>query len=155
MRTAAFSSYGGFWLSFASLYLPDAGIVAAYNGNESELNSALGIYLVTWMVITFLLLYVPPPRPDTPGLSHIHPPLSSIAALRRNMGLIALFFFLTVTFMLLAIAKFQDNAAVGKAGGALGVITALIAYYVGLAELLVRDESWITLPLGVIAKRVD
>ena len=45
--------------------------------------------------------------------------------------------------------------AVGKAGGATGVITALIAYYVGLAELLARDESWFTLPLGTIAKRVD
>ncbi len=28
-----------------------------------------------------------------------------IASLRRNMGLIALFFFLTITFMLLAISK--------------------------------------------------
>ena len=42
-----------------------------------------------------------------------------------------------------------------KAGGVLGIITALVAYYVGLAELLVRDESWFTLPLGTIAKRID
>ena len=42
-----------------------------------------------------------------------------------------------------------------KAGGGLGVVTALIAYYVGLAELLIREESWITLPLGVIPKRID
>ena len=52
----AFSSYGGFWLSFASLYLPSFGIVDAYNGNESELNSALGIYLITWFLFTFLML---------------------------------------------------------------------------------------------------
>ena len=49
----------------------------------------------------------------------------------------------------------MDSTPIGHAGGALGVVTALIAYYVGLAELLVRDESWITLPLGTIAKRVD
>ncbi len=49
----------------------------------------------------------------------------------------------------------MDNAAVNKAGGGFGVVTALIAYYVGLAELLVRDESWLVLPLGVIAKRID
>lgn len=51
--------------------------------------------------------------------------------------------------------KFLNNAACNKAGGALGVVTALIAYYIGLAELLVRDESWLTLPLGVISKRAD
>lgn len=37
----------------------------------------------------------------------------------------------------------------------MGVVTALIAYYVGLAELLPRDESWITLPIGTIPKRID
>ncbi|THH00350.1 hypothetical protein EW026_g2183 [Hermanssonia centrifuga] len=131
----AFSSYGGFWMSFATIYIPGSNITAAYaNGPSAELDSALGIYLITWFAITFLLL---------------------IASLRRNMGLIALFFFLTITFMLLAISKFMDNAAVNKAGGGFGVVTALIAYYVGLAELLVRDESWLVLPLGVIAKRID
>lgn len=129
----AFTSYGGFWLSFASLYVPGSGILTAYS-NPAELRSALGIYLITWFAFTFIML---------------------IAALRRNVGLIALFFFLTVTFMLLAIGEFLNNASVHKAGGALGIITALIAYYVGLAELLVRDESWFTLPLGTIAKRID
>ncbi|GJE89228.1 acetate uptake transporter family protein [Phanerochaete sordida] len=130
----AFSSYGGFWLSFASLYLPGFGIVDAYNGNESELNSALGIYLITWFLFTFLML---------------------VGSLRRNIGLMALFFTLMTTFMLLAISKFQANENVGKAGGAVGILCALIAYYVGLAELLVREESWFTLPLGTISKRVD
>ena len=53
---AAFSSYGGFWLSFATLYLPGAGIVDAYGDNASELNSALGIYLITWFLFTTLML---------------------------------------------------------------------------------------------------
>ena len=49
----------------------------------------------------------------------------------------------------------MNSTPIGHAGGGLGVVTALIAYYVGLAELLVRDESWITLPLGVIPQRGD
>jgi len=130
----AFSSYGGFWISFACLYLPSMGIVDAFGTDDTELNSALGIYLITWFVFTFLML---------------------VASTRRNIGLMALFFFLTVTFMLLAISKFLAMPTVGKAGGATGVITALVAYYVGLAELLIRDESWFTLPLGTISKRVD
>ena len=56
----AFSSYGGFWISFATLYIPqfevtggstESGIfadpVAAYP-IASELDGALGIYLATW-----------------------------------------------------------------------------------------------------------
>ena len=103
-----------------------------------------------------------------------------IASLRRNLGLISLFFFLTITFMLLAISKshftpiphtphhtnanhthpshpgkFTNNLTINKAGGGFGILTALIAYYVGLAELLIRDESWFTLPLGVVPRRMD
>ena len=37
-----------------------------------------------------------------------------------------------------------------KAGGALGAITAMVAYYVGLAELLASDG--IDLPLGKLSK---
>ncbi len=52
---AAFTSYGGFWLSFALLYIPGSGILTAYT-DSAELDSALGIYLITWFVVTFLLL---------------------------------------------------------------------------------------------------
>lgn len=38
-----------------------------------------------------------------------------------------------------------------KAGGALGAITAFVAYYVGVAELLAADG--INLPLGKLAKQ--
>jgi len=131
----AFTSYGGFWMSFAIIYWPSSGVLTAYSGPAADqLASALGVYLITWCVVTFLLL---------------------IAALRRNIGLIALFFFLTLTFLLLAIAQFSGKTSVAKGGGVLGVITALIAYYVGMAELLTRDDSWIVLPLGTIAKRSD
>nr|VWO97496.1 Protein-tyrosine-phosphatase (EC [Ganoderma boninense] len=86
-------------------------------------------------------------------------PLFSIGSLRKNIGLIALFLFLTTTFGLLGAGKFsKDNSvALTKGGGALGIITAMIAFYVGLAELLSdRSSSWFVLPLGQIPKgRVD
>ena len=49
--------YGGFWMSFATIFLPSSGITAAYDSAD-ELNSALGIYLFTWFIVTFLLLCV-------------------------------------------------------------------------------------------------
>ncbi|THH27888.1 hypothetical protein EUX98_g6302 [Antrodiella citrinella] len=132
----AFSSFGGFWLSYASIFVPGTGISAAYSTDPAaeQFSSALGIYLTTWGIVTFLLL---------------------VAATRRNIGLIALFLFLTITFFLLGAGFFTGMVAVTKAGGYMGVITALIAYYVGLAELLIRDESWFTLPLGQVSKRLD
>jgi len=129
----AFSSYGGFWLSYGSIFLPNSGILAAYDSAD-ELASALAIYLTTWGIVTFLLL---------------------IGATRRNAGLIALFFFLMITFFLLAGGEYTGHVAVSKAGGYFGIITALIAYYVGTAELLIREESWFTMPLGQMPKRLD
>ena len=51
----AFSSYGAFWLSYAAILVPSSGILSAYT-SASELSSALGIYLITWFIVTFLLL---------------------------------------------------------------------------------------------------
>lgn len=42
-----------------------------------------------------------------------------------------------------------------KAGGGFGLLTAAIAYYCAMAELLRPDDAWFTLPLGHIPKRMD
>ncbi|KAF8990799.1 Gpr1 family protein [Cyathus striatus] len=102
---------------------------------EAELSGALGIYLITWAIVTFLLL---------------------IAALRKNVSFIALFSCLTITFILLGAGEFSGSAATAKAGGIVGVITALIAYYIGLSELLsAEDMAVFRLPLGIFPKRID
>lgn len=53
-------------------------------------------------------------------------------------------------------AEFVPSAAAGctKAGGALGIITAFVAYYVGAAQLLAGNDIWFTLPVGSIPQRV-
>jgi len=130
----AFSSYGAFWLSYATILIPGSGIVAAYE-NGDDLSNALGIFLIAWMMVTFLLF---------------------VAALRKNIGFIVLLGFLTITFAALAAGEFTGSAGATKAGGALGVITAFIAYYVGLSELLAAEDMAVArLPLGVFPKRVD
>lgn len=52
-------------------------------------------------------------------------------------------------------AEFRESTTITKAGGAFGIITAFIAYYVAMAELLRPDDAWFTLPVGTIPKRVD
>ena len=44
-------------MSFAAINLPSTGIIAAYK-SESELRSAIGIYLISWFMVTFFFLYV-------------------------------------------------------------------------------------------------
>ncbi|KAF8266383.1 GPR1/FUN34/yaaH family-domain-containing protein [Lactarius quietus] len=123
----AFTSYGAFWLSFATLFIPNSGIAAAYADAPAGMETdALGIYLLAWMIVTFLFF---------------------IGSLRKSIGLTALFFFLTLTFLVLGVAELVKKDNIGKAGGYLGIITALIAFYCGLSELLTADDIF-QLPLG-------
>ncbi|KAI0246868.1 Gpr1 family protein [Lactifluus subvellereus] len=130
----AFTSYGAFWLSFATLLIPNSGIGEAYADAPAMFDDALGIYLISWMIITFLFL---------------------IGSLRKSVGLSALFLFLTLTFMLLAIGNLMEKENVVKGGGYLGIITAAIAYYCGLGELL-TDNDLFTIPTGKYPpRRID
>ena len=105
-------------MSYATILLPGSGILAAFT-YIAELTSVLGIYLIAWFIVTFLFL---------------------IVLLRKNIGLVVLFAFLTTTFLPLAIGQFTGSLSVAKSGAALDVITPIIAYYVGLADLLAADN---------------
>lgn len=125
----AFSSYGVFWLSFATIHIPGSGVLAAYAGNRTELESAVGIYLVTWGLVTAYFC---------------------IISLGKNISFIILFFLLSTTFFVLAAGAFNLSAATTKAGGVIGIVTAAVAYYVGIAGLLDAEEHPpFKLPLGV------
>jgi len=50
------------------------------------------------------------------------------------------------------VGAFTGTASINKAGGALGIVTAAIAYYCGTAQLLTPENSLFTLPLGPIKK---
>ncbi|KAJ7042158.1 Gpr1 family protein [Mycena alexandri] len=123
----AFTSYGAFWLSYAAILLPNTGIISAYT-DETELASAIGIFLFAWFIVTTLLL---------------------IASLRKSIAFIALFGFLAITFALLGAGEFTAKPHVTKAGGAFGIITAFIAYYIGLSDLLAAERAAaFGLPIG-------
>ncbi|KAG8908956.1 PAB-dependent poly(A)-specific ribonuclease subunit 3 [Tulasnella sp. 403] len=122
----AFSSYGGFWISFALIFIPDSGIQEAYAGKEDQFHSALGIYLITWFVFTFIMF---------------------LATHKASVALASVFFFLFITFILLAAGEFTGKLNVHKAGGAFGIVTAMCAYYAGAAGLYTVETSYISLPV--------
>jgi len=129
----AFSLYGTFWMSYAAIFVPSSGILAAYT-DPTELASALGIYLLTWFILTFIMF---------------------LGTLRKSIAFIALFGALDITFLCLALAEFLGKASVGKVGGYFGVITAVIGFYIGASEIMPASEGYIHLPLGIIPRRLD
>lgn len=91
---------------------------------------AFGFFLIGWTIFTGLLF---------------------VATLKTNGALIALFGFLFVTFLMLALGTFNGGAT-NQIGGYLGIATALIAWYTALAGLLDSMPSAFTLPIGPIKK---
>lgn len=127
----AFTSYGAFWLSYAAILIPGFGVVSGYGNDLGVLSHALAIFLLAWTIFTMIMF---------------------VASLRTAGGLIALFFCLSLTFLLLTIAEFGSFTLVKRAGGFVGIITAVIAWYNALAGLLYSQESpLLTLPVGKIA----
>lgn len=120
----AFSSYGGFWMAFGVILIPATGVANAIPA--SVVHQALGVFLLGWTIFTAMML---------------------IGSLRTNLALVALFAFLTLTFLALTIAELGGGAPFQQIGGWLGIITALIAWYTALAGVLSSSKSMFTLPV--------
>jgi succinate-acetate transporter protein len=43
-------------MSYATILILSSGIIAAYAGKPAKLESALGIFLITWFMVTFMFL---------------------------------------------------------------------------------------------------
>lgn len=82
----AFGTYGSFWLSLAAVYIPWFDISDSYAANNKNFGPALGILLLGFALITFMMW---------------------IGTLKTNVALVTLFTFLTLTFVLLSISQFK------------------------------------------------
>jgi uncharacterized protein len=98
----AFSSYGGFWLSFAAF-------VFMFQGKDA--GNVVAWYLLMWGVFTFYMW---------------------IATLKGPWITMLIFLLLWVTFVLLALGGFGNAAAgsgLTQIGGYVGLLTAIAAFY--------------------------
>jgi succinate-acetate transporter protein len=133
-------SYGAFWLSYAMFLLPYLGIEAAYKGDERAYTFALGIFLILWCFLTFLFL---------------------VAALRTNIAILCVFFFLTLAFFFLSVANFTAtehataSLRLNKVGGAFSVVCAFCAFYAGASGLMIPETTFVRFPLGEIVSSPD
>lgn len=120
----AFSSYGGFWLAFGAILLPGTGIAAAYT-SPTAFGSAVGVFLLAWTIFTFVMF---------------------LGTLRSTGALVAVFFFLFLTFLFLTIGAFSANTSMTQLGGWLGILTAILAWYTALAGIMASSNSVFKLP---------
>jgi succinate-acetate transporter protein len=104
----AFASYGAFWLSFAAILL-------GWGISTAPTSKAIGFYLLGWAIFTGLMM---------------------LASLRTNGATAAVFIALFITFLLLALGALGDNSNLHKAGGYVGIVTAILAWYTALAGVL-------------------
>jgi succinate-acetate transporter protein len=105
----AFTSYGGFWLSFAALVIWfEKDIPAADAGH------AVGLYLIAWGIFTAYMF---------------------VASLRTTAAVALVFLLLAVTFIVLGIGNSGGNDSIVKLGGWIGLATALAAWYASFAEV--------------------
>jgi succinate-acetate transporter protein len=110
----AFCSYGAFWLSYAAYVKFVVGDLPADKAHQ-----ATGLYLLMWAVFTVYM---------------------TVAALRTSGALLAVLTALSLTFIVLAIAEFDQSTGLTKVGGWIGLVTAVLAWYASFA--VVANSTW-------------
>jgi succinate-acetate transporter protein len=106
----AFASFGAFWLAYYALV--KSALPSMTASSAANTGNAVGLFLLVWGVFT---LYM------------------AVAALRVSLAVLSVFVTLTITFVVLAIGSFAANDSVTKAGGWIGLITGLLAWYTSFA----------------------
>ena len=114
----AFVSYGAFWWSFALFVLFLHDKVPA---------AFVGWYLFMWGVFTFYMW---------------------VGSLRAARALQLIFLALWITFFLLAAGEWTGMSGLHVAGGYIGLITAVLAFYLSAAEIINETHGKVVLPIG-------
>lgn len=125
--TAAFTSYGLFWLSLVTLIvLPKLNLIPSAD------STAMAAYLAMWGLFTGVMF---------------------LGTFRLSRALQVVFGTLTVLFFLLAFGDFTGAGAGFKHfTGYEGIVCGLSAIYTGLAQILNELYGKVVLPLGMVKR---
>ncbi|MGI8850652.1 MAG: acetate uptake transporter [Acidimicrobiales bacterium] len=124
----AFSSYGAFWIAY---YVLVTSVLPGIK-NPDDASVAVGVFLLGWTVFTAYM---------------------TVASLRVSGSVALVFVLLTATFVLLTIAAFHDSTSLTKAGGWVGVATAVAAWYASFAGVVNETFKKTVLPTLPLAPR--
>lgn len=114
---AVFGVYGAFWLGWAAVFAERASETSSFN--DAIYPRGKAAFYATWGVLTACFFVI---------------------TLRKNICLIVIFCLLTITFFLLAAAADTGSEVLQNVAGYFGFMTAIGAFYTGIAELI--NEEW-------------
>ena len=117
----AFTSFGAFWLSFWAFNQFYATSIPA-----ADVGHAVGLYLIAWGIFTTYMF---------------------VASLRTTGAIALVFILLAVAFFLLGIGNARANDSLVKAGGWVGLATAIVAWYASFAAVTNSTFGRIVLPV--------
>ncbi len=116
--STAFSTYGGFWIGLGLWVLL---------AHASSSDKDLGWILLAFAIFnTYMLIF----------------------STQLNAAVFLVFLTLELTEILLFVGAFAGNSTITKAGGYIGVITALVAWYTSSAGVINGMKGRIVLPVG-------
>jgi uncharacterized protein len=110
----AFTAYGAFWFSFfllVNVFIPQ---MLAGKATASDVSTFVATYELAWAIFTAYMF---------------------IASLAGARAVQAVFFLLTVTFAVLAVADYGTSTSIGKVGGWIALATAAAAIYASFADV--------------------
>jgi uncharacterized protein len=121
--STAFSSYGGFWIGIGLWFV----LVLPHVTNPSAADHDLGWILLAFAIFNTYML---------------------ILAAQVNLAVFGVFLTLEITEILLFAGNFSVNSGTIKAGGYVGILTALVAWYTSAAGVSNGIAGRIRLPVG-------
>jgi uncharacterized protein len=120
-----FSAYGGFLVALGAIFGALGPIIGA-----GIFNAAFGLLFLCWTIFTGVLV---------------------LGTLRTNMALMLVLLLLFVSYLFLAIGHLAVGTTILlRVGGWLGIVSALVAWYIALADLLEDAHGPVQLPMGWI-----
>jgi succinate-acetate transporter protein len=118
----AFTSFGAFWLSFWAFNQ----FYAKEITDKGDAGHAVGLYLIGWGIFTAYMW---------------------VASFRVSVAVNAVFLLLAITFILLGIGESGAHTDLVKAGGYVGLATAVAAWYASFATVTNKTFGRIVLPV--------
>jgi uncharacterized protein len=126
--TAAFTSYGAFWLLLVALILMPKNI----QGTTAASEGSMAAFFFMWGLFTLIMF---------------------IGTLKLNGALQFVFGSLAILFFLLCLRDATGSAVIGKIAGYEGIICGLSAIYTGLAQVLNEVYGRVVWPICPVIKK--
>jgi hypothetical protein len=129
----AFCSFGAFWFSYVLFVWFFGAKIASTDASVSTLqvaNGFVGLFLLSWGIFTAYM---------------------AVASLGAAKAVTVIFVLLAITFVLLAIGAWgndADGAGFTRIGGIVGLLTAIAALYTSFADVVNATWRRVVLPTG-------